>query len=417
MALTTRGTAATAATVLAEPPATPASAGCDAFPRGSENALAGVDAVVDSTVKYATVVVIGAGQAGLSAAYHLQRQGFASALTDPSGSRTFVVLDREDAPGGAWQHRWTSLRMATVNGIFDLPGYPRPPIDDLEASRVAVPRYFAGFEDHFHLPILRPVHVAAVRAADANPDGDLIIDTDHGRWRTSALINATGTWTNPLLPYYPGSETFTGRQLHTWQYTNAEEFIGSRVAIVGGGISAIQQLEEISRYATTAWYTRREPVFLTNDFGPENGLAVVKKVAEDVEAGRPSGSIVSYTGLPWTSYALAARDRGVLRRHPMFTAIERNGVREADGTFTPVDVILWATGFRPALAHLEPLHLLNELGGIRMRGTQVAAEPRIHLVGFGPSQSTVGANRAGRAAVRETVAHLAQLAPPSVAVG
>jgi len=367
-------------------------------------------------VKHATVVVIGAGQAGLSAAYHLQRQGVESALTNPSGSRTFVVLDREEAPGGAWQHRWPSLRMATVNGIFDLPGYPKPPNDDREASRDAVPRYFAGFEDHFHLPIHRPVHVAAVRAADANPNGDLIIETDHGRWGTRALINATGTWTNPLLPYYPGSETFVGRQLHTRQYTNAKEFIGRRVAIVGGGISAIQQLEEISRYATTLWYTRREPVFLENGFRAETGLAVVQKVAEDVGAGLPSGSIVSYTGLPWTSYALAARDRGVLRRRPMFTAIEPRGLREADGTFTPADVILWATGFRPAIAHLEPLHLHNELGGIRMRGTQVAAEPRVHLVGFGSSQSTVGANRAGRAAVREALTLLDQLESPPLPV-
>jgi hypothetical protein len=62
-----------------------------------------------------------------------------------------------------------------------------------------------------------------------------------------------------------------------------------------------------------------------------------------------------------------------------------------------------------------PLH--NELGGIRMRGTQVAAEPRVHLVGFGPSQSTVGANRGGRAAVREAIARLDHLASPPLRVG
>ena len=73
--------------------------------------------------------------------------------------------------------------------------------------------------------------------------------------------------------------------------------------------------------------------------------------------------------------------------------------READGSLTTVDVILWATGFKAALAHLDPLGLRNEAGGIRMHGTQVAGEPRVHLVGFGPSQSTVGANRAGREAV------------------
>jgi hypothetical protein len=83
----------------------------------------------------------------------------------------------------------------------------------------------------------------------------------------------------------------------------------------------------------------------------------------------------------------------------MFTALEPYGVREADGSFTSIDTILWATGFRAALDHLEPLHLRNELGGIALRGTEVAADPRLHLIGFGPSQSTVGANRAGRDAV------------------
>jgi NAD(P)H-nitrite reductase large subunit len=90
----------------------------------------------------------------------------------------------------------------------------------------------------------------------------------------------------------------------------------------------------------------------------------------------------------------------------MFTSIEPDGVREADGSFTPMDAILWATGFRPALRHLDPLGLRNDPGGIELRGTQVAAEPRVHLVGFGPSQSTVGANRAGRAAVAALSRHL-----------
>jgi hypothetical protein len=126
----------------------------------------------------------------------------------------------------------------------------------------------------------------------------------------------------------------------------------------------------------------------------------------DVAAGRPTGSVVSYTGLGWTSYALAAKERGVLERRPMFKALEPMGVREADNTFTPVDTILWATGFKADLAHLDPLRLRNELGGIALAGTQVAAEPRVHLIGFGPSQSTVGANRAGREAAAAVVRRL-----------
>jgi pyruvate/2-oxoglutarate dehydrogenase complex dihydrolipoamide dehydrogenase (E3) component len=65
------------------------------------------------------------------------------------------------------------------------------------------------------------------------------------------------------------------------------------------------------------------------------------------------------------------------------------------------DVILWATGFRPAVDHLAPLRLREPGGGIRVEGTRAVADPRVHLVGYGPSASTIGANRAGRAAVRD----------------
>jgi len=229
-----------------------------------------------------------------------------------------------------------------------------------------------------------------------------------------AVINATGTWNNPVHPHYPGQESFLGRQLHTRDYISLDEFTGQRVAIVGGGISALQQLEEISRVATTFWYTRREPVFIEGHFEPEtNGRETIAKVVADVESGRPTGSVVSYTGLGWTPYAIAARDRGALVRRPMFTRIEPHGVREADGSFTALDAILWATGFKADLEHLAPLHLRNELGGIRMRGTQVATDPRIHLIGFGPSQSTVGANRAGRDAVAALTKTLAAAAAPA----
>ena len=72
-------------------------------------------------------------------------------------------------------------------------------------------------------------------------------------------------------------------------------------------------------------------------------------------------------------------------------------------------MILWCTGFRSALDHLAPLLLREPDGGITMTGrlaTQVARDPRV--VGYGPSASTIGANRAGRAAATELIKHLEQ---------
>lgn len=364
---------------------------------------------MDDSGRAVTVLVIGAGQAGLSAAHHLQRRGFVGPgqqiPADAPGS--YVVLDANPAAGGAWQHRWESLTMATVNGIFDLPGLPRTAADPGEPSRLAVPRYFADYERAFELAILRPVRVRSVRPQDDDPHGRLRIETDRGSWTARYVINASGTWDNPVQAGIAGAADFRGRQWHTRDYRTASDFAGQRVAIVGGGISAVQLLEEISRVATTFWYTRREPQWRTGEFMPETtGRAVIAQVTADAEAGRPGRSIVSYTGLGDTAYVRAARERGALVRRPMFVAIEPDGVREADGSATPLDSILWATGFRPAIDHLAPMALTGPLGGIPLAGTRAARDERIHLIGFGPSQSTVGANRAGRAAVAEIVAGL-----------
>jgi cation diffusion facilitator CzcD-associated flavoprotein CzcO len=85
----------------------------------------------------------------------------------------------------------------------------------------------------------------------------------------------------------------------------------------------------------------------------------------------------------------------------MFSRITPDGVEWADGRSEHVDAILWATGFRADLGHLAPLQLREPSGGIRMDGTHTALDPRVHLIGYGPSASTIGGNRAGFQAARE----------------
>lgn len=289
--------------------------------------------------------------------------------------------------------------MATVNGISDLPGIAKPEVDPAEPSSEFLTRYFGSYEAELGLSVLRPVKVRAVRREDDDPAGRLRVETTRGDWSARAVINATGTWTRPFWPIYPGQSTFLGRQLHVADYVSAEEFRGKHVVVVGGGISAVGLLEEISRVTTTSWFTRREPVWRDAPFDANAGHEAVALVEDLVRKGLPPQSVVSVTGLIWTPVLLAARQRGALNREPMFTSVERDGVRRADGSLLKADVILWATGFRAELEHLAPLHLRGPGGGIAMDGTRVAAEPRVHLVGYGPSSSTIGANRAGRAAV------------------
>lgn len=350
----------------------------------------------------AEVVVIGAGQAGLSAAYHLKRLGLPP-------NQGFVVLDQAPQPGGAWQFRWPSLTLSTVNRVHDLPGMPFSAVVDPGAAeveaRVAVPQYFAAYEQAFELPVHRPVTVSVV----CDRGERLRVETDRGALSARGIINATGTWETPYIPEYPGAARFAGRQLHTHEYQSAAEFVGKHVIVVGGGISALQLLDEISRVTTTTWVTRRPPEFRAGPFTAEQGRTAVAMVEDRVRRGLPPTSVVSVTGLPVTPAVEAMRARGVLTRLPMFSAIVEDGVRWEDGTTQRADVILWCTGFRSSLDHLAPLMLREASGGITMTGrlaTQVAQDPRIHLVGYGPSASTIGANRAGAAAARELLAFL-----------
>ncbi|MGK5448701.1 NAD(P)-binding domain-containing protein [Streptomyces radiopugnans] len=339
----------------------------------------------------AEVVVVGAGQAGLSSAYHLRRAGY-----EPG--RGFVVLDHSPRPGGAWQFRWPTLTYDRVHGMHSLPGMELTGADPHRPSSEVVGGYFADYERAFDLRVRRPVHVRAVREAG---DGRLLVETDAGVWAARALINATGTWDRPFRPRVRGRESFAGRQFHTSRYPGPSTFAGERVVVVGGGTSAVQHLLEISRVAAaTAWVTRREPVFTEEPFDAERGRAAVALVEERVRDGLPPRSVVSVTGLPMTEEMRRARESGVLRRLPMFDRITPGAVEWDDGRSIAADSIVWATGFRPAIGHLAPLRLREPGGGIRMDGTRVVRDPRIHLVGYGPSASTVGANRAGRAAVR-----------------
>lgn len=346
-------------------------------------------------------IVIGAGQAGLSASHHLQRLGI-----------DHVVLDAGERAGGAWQHRWDALTMKDVHRVAELPG-EQPPAHTSSRANQVVPAYFGAYEERHRLPVVRPVTVRSV----TDDDGILVVHgetgVDAGReWRARTLVNATGTWTQPFVPHYPGMETFLGEQLHTVDYPGPEYFRGRRVLIVGGGASAVQFLGALAPIADTIWATRRPPIWRSDDFTPEAGAAAVALVEQRVARGLPPESVVSVTGLMLRAQERDAERLGAYAaRRPMFQSIEPDGVRWSDGTFERVDVILWATGFRPAITHLAPLRLRGPRGGIRLdrdgRGTTAVADPRIQLVGYGPSASTIGANRAGRTAATSVQRFLA----------
>ncbi|WP_055586579.1 ArsO family NAD(P)H-dependent flavin-containing monooxygenase [Streptacidiphilus griseoplanus] len=346
------------------------------------------------------VVVIGGGQAGLAAAWHLRRQRI-----------DFAVLDAQDAPGGAWRHGWDSLRLFSPAAFSSLPGRPMPPQPGAAyPSARHVVDYLADYERRYDLPVHRPVRVTGV----ARSSGGLEVRTDAGTWHTQAVVSATGTWWRPFLPAVPGKDAFTGRQLHTVHYRSPAGFAGQRVVVVGGGNSGAQIAADLALHGGVdlTWVTRRPPRLLPDDIDGRVLFDVATARRRALDAGRADTAGVAALGdIVAVEPVRAARDAALLKAEPMFTRLTDGEVVRADGSRRQADAVIWATGFRPALAHLGPLGLRGPRGRIPTVGTRALGEPRLHLLGYGdwtgPASATlIGVGRPAREAATEIAALL-----------
>lgn len=344
------------------------------------------------------VLVIGGGQAGLACAYFLRRAGL-----------RFSILDGEQGPGGAWRHTWDSLRLFSPAQWSSLPGWRMPASPDGYPARDAVIDYLARYEARYGFSIERPVEVEAV-----NRDGDgFAVTTRTGTRRARTVVSATGTWRHPFWPDYRDQALFAGRQLHSADYRTPSEFAGQHVLVVGGGNSGAQILAELSLVADTTWVTATPPSFLPDEVDGrvlfERATARWQAAQEGRTIDLPVGGFGDVVMVPPVR---EARERGVLHAVAPFTRFTRDGVVWQDGTASPVDAVIWCTGFRPALSHLAPLGLVSKDGCVATDGTRSVAEPRLWLVGYGDwtgsaSATLIGVMRTARSTVAEISTALA----------
>ncbi|MET9514354.1 ArsO family NAD(P)H-dependent flavin-containing monooxygenase [Streptomyces sp. NPDC002994] len=348
------------------------------------------------------VVVIGGGQAGLAAGYHLRRLGL-----------DFVILDDRAGAGGAWQHAWDSLHLFSPAAYSSLPGRPMPvQAGKLYPDASHVVGYLTAYEQRYELPVHRPVRVAGVHR-DAQV---LRVETDSGSWRARAVISATGTWWRPFLPAVPGRGVFRGRQVHTVEYRSPADFAGQRVVVVGGGNSGAQIAADLAYDTELTWVTRRPARFLADDIDGRALFDAATARRRALDAGTTdTGGVASLGDIVAVPPVREARDAGLLKAQPMFTRLTADGVEWADGTRAEADAVIWCTGFRPALSPLAPLGLRGSRGHIPTVGTRAVDEPRLHLLGYGdwtgPASATlIGVGRPARDATRE-IAELLGVTP------
>lgn len=339
------------------------------------------------------VVIIGGGQAALSAGYYLRRAGL-----------DFIILDNQAKAGGAWNHTWPSLRLFSPAMFSSLPGTLfTTKKTDVYPHRDEVVGYLERYEQHYQLPVYRPHQVKTV-LRDAEHQCLKVSDGKYS-WLTKTVISATGNWSHPTTPVLPGAQTFIGEQCHSAFYQGPDHYNGKTVLVVGGGNSGAQIYAELDEVANAIWVTREPPIFLPDDV---DGRVLFERATARITGkvtGQPVGGIGDIVMVPPVK---AARERGALHTRPMFCHFTADGVVWQDGTAQPVDAVIWCTGFAPALQHLAALGIVEADGKVLVQDGQSVKEPRAWFFGYGdwasPGSATlIGAGRSARDSIPKLV--------------
>lgn len=344
------------------------------------------------------VVVIGGGQSGLAIGYYLRRTGL-----------SYIILDKQHEGGGAWLHTWQSLRLFSPAQWSSLPGMIMTGGTDYYPTRDGAIEYLKHYETKYNLPVRRQVHVFDVY----KEQDEFKIETSEGLYASKAVVSATGSFANPFIPEIQGREVFKGKIIHSSQYYSPDEFKGQRVAIVGEGNSGAQILAEVSKVTGTIWITQKEPRFLPDHIDGRFLFDAATQLYEAQKAGKqfkpPSlGDIVMVESVK------EARSRKVLQSLKPFSFFTEDSLVWSDGHEEKIDVVIFCTGFKASLNHLNSLHVINEEGRADTDGTRSKQVDGLWFVGYGnwtgfASATLIGVGRSAKATSEQIIQYLSSI--------
>ena len=344
-------------------------------------------------MKIYDVLIIGGGQAGLSIAYFLRRSKL-----------NYLILDNQKQTGGSWLQTWDSLKLFSPSEYSSLSGWGMPKTNEEYPTKAEFISYLSAYEKRYDFAIQRQTDVFKVVK-----ENDLFkIETNKGIFYSKTLVSATGTAGNPIIPEYPNQNIFFGEQIHSVNYKNSDDLIGKNVLIVGGGNSGAQILAEISKVANTKWVTLKEPQFFPDDIdGSYLFNEATQKFLGKSDEKSTGGFSVSLSNIIMIESVKEARDRNVLHAVRPFKEFYENGVIWEDGRKEEFDAVIWCTGFRSNLKHLESLDIIEDKR-IEIVTTRSVKEPNLWLIGYGnwtgfASATIYGVGKTARHTVKEII--------------
>jgi putative flavoprotein involved in K+ transport len=177
-------------------------------------------------------IVVGGGQAGLSASWHLKQAG-----------RDHLVLDRGQI-GDTWRNRWDSFCLVSPNRLCQLPGFPYDGDDpDGFMLRDQIVDYVERFASSFGPPYRGAVEIERVGASGGAGRFELV--TSKGDFTADNLVIAVGTHQHPNIPRWDRNLPAEITKLHTRDYRNAGQLPDGAVQVVGSGQSGCQVAEDL----------------------------------------------------------------------------------------------------------------------------------------------------------------------------
>lgn len=344
------------------------------------------------------VVIIGAGPSGLAVGACLRERG-----------TPFVMLEQAGEVGSTWRRHYERLHLHTIKQLSALPFVPWPAEVAMYPSRAQVVAYLERYAQRFQLEPRFGHTVTSARRGGAG----WVVQANGGAIEGRALVVATGYNRVPKMPDFPGRDRFRGVVLHSSGYKTGDAYRGKRALVVGIGNSGGEIALDLWECGADTTLSVRSPVHviprdlyglpaqINSVYGlgrlpvaiaDRIALALLDRTVGDLspwglhrpEIG-PARQVVEQGRIPLIDIGTVDLvKQGKIRVVPGPREYTETGVVLTDGREIPVDVVVLATGYRPALDDfLEgAVEYVDERGYPRWHGTEVKSAPGLYFIGF-----------------------------------
>ncbi len=326
------------------------------------------------------VIIVGAGQAGLSMGYWLKRQ-----------QRSFLLLEAGPRIGESWRQRYDSLVLFTPRRYSALPGLAFPGDPEGRPTKDEMADYLEAYADHFALPIQLDTRVVGMEKHGET----FILQTTQDTYQAATVIVATGPFHHPRIPAFASALSHEVQQLHSASYHNPSEIPPGPVLVVGAGDSGAHIAAELA-HAHPVSLAAAHPLYFVplTLLGKSLFWYLDHLRLLEVDGATRMGAWLKAQPEPVLGLELkqALRERQVQIR-PCVTSAQGNVVQFADGSQTQVRTVIWATGYRQDFSWIRIPGLLDERGQPREQ-QGVSSTPGLFFLGF-PWQPSRGSALVG----------------------